>query len=144
MNPGGYQCYNDQQIPTTNIAGDDDWLPPLKCVSDRELYSWGFSKNLSFSILIVQAIWCLTTWFMWLYVTKMCQKLMQETPGVVQAAFTLTDAAREDLGENADTLSEKQLGEALARKPGVSSKHIRERQSIEMGGLRQRASQPSV
>jgi len=135
------RCYNDQETP--DMAGDDYWLPPLRCVSDQELYSWGFSKNLSFSILIAQAIWCLTTWFMWLYVTNMLRKLKWETPGVFQVAFALTDAVREDLGDGADALSEKQLGDLLAKKHGISSKHIRKRRNIELGDLRRRGSELS-
>lgn len=72
--------------------------------------------------------------------TNMLQRLKWETPGVFQAAFALTDAAREDLGENADILSEKQLGEVLAKKQGISSKHFQKRRSTEMGGLRRRGS----
>jgi DNA polymerase I-like protein with 3'-5' exonuclease and polymerase domains len=80
---------------------------------------------------------------MWLYVTNMLRKLKWETPGVFQAAFALADAVREDLGENANVLSEKQLGDVLAKKQGISSEHIRKRRSIQMDGLRRRGSESS-
>lgn len=118
--PSIKQCYRNQTI--------DFWdnIPPMVCVSGAEKYSWGFSKNLSYGILVAQGVWCLSTWFIWLYVTKICHNMLRETPGPFQATLALGDAMRADLGENAYEYSEKKLAEELGKRQGISHLHVRD------------------
>ena len=127
--PSLKQCYRNQTI---NLW---DNIPPMLCVSGAENYSWGFSKNLSYGILVAQAVWCFSTWLVWLYVTKTCRKMLRETPGPFQATLALSDAMRADLGENARTYSEKKLAEELGKRQGISHLHVRDSFG---GGLRKR------
>lgn len=107
-------CYKDELLSS-------DFNPPLFCVSNSDTYAWGFSKQVLVGILSTHAVWCVTTWIIWLFVRRASRKLEQRRPGPYLTALVLADSIRGDLDVQLDTLSETKLRKKLGKSDGVKS-----------------------
>ena len=106
----------------------------MYCVTpSTELYSVGFSKNLSFGILMAQGFWCITTWAIWYYVTKASRTLTQGSrDGPFRSAFILTTAMDSEFGSELEEFSEERMRKELGKREGIGLSYT---QSETKGGV---------
>lgn len=107
-------CYNNQEL-------DDSFRPPLFCVSTSESYSWGFSRTLLGGLLIIHAVWCFSTWLVWLTVRRKSKRVEVARRGVFGNAVVVANSIQRDLGA-VDGIEEGELVKRLAAYEGVGVK----------------------
>jgi hypothetical protein len=126
------QCFNNQEL-TQNFT------PRMYCVTNNELYSVGFSKNLSLGILIAQGVWCVTTWMVWYYVTRASRILEHgNRDGLFRSTVILNMAMQSELGNEVQELSELGLKKELSKTEGIGLSYIRSDTRNGIVGMRRR------
>lgn len=108
---GSCVCYRGEPI-----AYDWDNQDNLFCVGKGE-YAWGFSSYVTLAGLVLEAVWAIVCWAMWLdaNVNSGLLKSRRRASGFVRNALDLADAVNRDLGLRTCAHSDKELVEALDR-----------------------------
>ena len=108
---GSCVCYRDKPISYDWYSNDN-----MSCVS-RKGYAWGFSSFLVLVALIIEGVWAIGCWGLWLdaNVNSVLLKRRRRVAGVVRSALDLAESVNRDLGTGTCAYPEKELSKALDR-----------------------------
>lgn len=91
-------------------------LSPLLRTHKTDLRQWGFSYEWMFVVSIVNSVWLVGLWILWLDCdinSEFCRK--GRRLGIWRAVADISEALREELGPNICAYSEEELAQALKK-----------------------------
>ncbi len=100
---------------------DQQWIAShLSCQPSRSTYQWGVSFVLTFIFLILNTVWSIGMYAMWMdaHENSRVDRSPREIGGMFRSAIDLATAIRSDLGEAADQCSNSELEKRLRRSHG--------------------------
>ena len=107
-------CYNNHSIDSTALRNS------AQCISEP-YFVWGLSSLLVKVVLVLQIVWVLGTYSVWLSAnlsSELCRN-GRKVRGPFRATEDLSAAIREVLGEETCAYSEEQLAKHLSNQAGL-------------------------
>ena len=90
------------------------------CVAEQNLYQWGFSGEWVLIVICINSFWVFGLWILWLDTELKSQlTIAGRRMGTYRAIADISEAMREDLGDNLSGYSERELANAVKRKGPV-------------------------
>jgi hypothetical protein len=104
-------CYRGDIIPYDWLNNDN-----MPCVSDRG-YAWGFSSFITLVGLVLEAIWAIACWPIWLDANVNSELLRhgRSGAGVIRSVLDLAESLNRDLGADTCAYSDGELAQALQK-----------------------------
>ena len=106
------------------------------CVIDPNIYHWGFSAGWIIIVAAVNSAWLIGLWIIWVdadHNSQLCRK--GRRMGVYRGMVDISEAIREDLGNNLCAYSEEELAAAVQRQGPVKyyASDVEDGQSAHIG-----------
>ena len=90
----------------------------VQCVSNGS-YQWGFSSVATLAFLVLNSLWIIGTYGVWVHLNRKSLFLRTRHLGRYRAAVDMVEAIREDLGHNTCAYTDEELDRELKKQPGV-------------------------
>jgi hypothetical protein len=105
-----YYSYDGRQSDPIHVR----WLLSHGSCKPSETYQWGFSYIFLFMVSIFNFVWSCIMIGMW-FDTSRASRVYKSgrRPGLLKSILDISDAIREELGEDVDKLEEENLRKAL-------------------------------
>lgn len=90
------------------------------CVAEQNVYQWGFSGEWVLVVICINSFWIFGLWILWLD-TELKSQLVRagRRMGTYRAIADISEAMREDLGDNLCAYSDRELASAVKRRGPV-------------------------